>query len=650
MVNFQLNRFVHRAALALLAVSMTAVRVCAVTPFENLVTNSTKGFLTITNCEEFRQHWRESQFGQLAADPTTQPFATDLLGQIRDRLIQQNFAIEIDWALVVASCDKELAIAAIQPDHDPAKHASVFLMDTTGRTEEAKQLTANLEAQLMKQKAHKQQRSLDGIELTTYTLPRQKGETSERQVVHVHQEDLYLVSNSADVAASLASRFARQDDSDSLAQDTTYISVHSKLKNEDAEQAQLRWYVRPVGFGQIVRASRPRSIKDKTILADQGFDAIQAMGGTCNLTVGQHDVEHHTYIYAPGEEGERFRLAARMLQFPNRTDWSIEPWVPTDVAAFSRFSWKLQEAFEYSTTLVDAFAGTDGFLNDVLDSIRDDPKGPKVDLRKELIGHLKNEGFVVSDNVVPTTPSSERTMAAVPLTQPDTVAKTLEKVFKEDAYARSSIVGQHVIWEILPSDDFGGNEPDFGSFDGIDGFKDDFSGDDTSEISKDQKSDFAITVAHGHLIISSQYSQLQDLLGAQKAAAPLSQAGDYQTINDHLVEMGAGEDCARFFSRLSEVLRPNYELLRQGKMPESETMLGRLLNRVLGPEDKTEKRKQELNAQKLPAFQLLEKYLGPTGSFIQTQDEGWVIKGVILSPEVVQKHVKSSAMVGRPRR
>ncbi|MCA9150045.1 MAG: hypothetical protein KDA92_12120, partial [Planctomycetales bacterium] len=93
------------------------------------------------------------------------------------------------------------------------------------------------------------------------------------------------------------------------------------------------------------------------------------------------------------------------------------------------------------------------------------------------------------------------------------------------------------------------------------------------------------------------------------------------------------DDSLRSFGRTDESYRPNYELIRQNKMPESESLLGRVLNRMLGPDDETVLRKQNIDGSKLPDFQVVRRYLGPTGMFMRSEKDGWYVAGVLLNKE-----------------
>ena len=66
-------------------------------------------------------------------------------------------------------------------------------------------------------------------------------------------------------------------------------------------------------------------------------------------------------------------------------------------------------------------------------------------------------------------------------------------------------------------------------------------------------------------------------------------------------------------------------------MPESETMLGKLLNRLLDEGHVDRLRTQKIDGSKLPDFSTIRRYLGPTGSVIRTEDDGWFSVGLGLA-------------------
>ena len=64
-------------------------------------------------------------------------------------------------------------------------------------------------------------------------------------------------------------------------------------------------------------------------------------------------------------------------------------------------------------------------------------------------------------------------------------------------------------------------------------------------------------------------------------------------------------------------------------MPEAETVLGRVLNRLLADEDEGV-REQLVDGKKMPEFGEVKKYFGPAGMFITTETDGWMVSGCVL--------------------
>ena len=99
---------------------------------------------------------------------------------------------------------------------------------------------------------------------------------------------------------------------------------------------------------------------------------------------------------------------------------------------------------------------------------------------------------------------------------------------------------------------------------------------------------------------------------------------------------GAESIAARIFSRSGEALRINYELLRTNEMPKSQSIMGKLLNEMLGDGKPGTVRKARLDGSKLPAYDAVRRYLGPAGTFVVTEKDGWTITGFMLNKEMMR--------------
>jgi hypothetical protein len=202
-----------------------------------------------------------------------------------------------------------------------------------------------------------------------------------------------------------------------------------------------------------------------------------------------------------------------------------------------------------------------------------------------------------------------------------------------DPDVRKIQFGEHIIWEILdPTDESPTvitlkiDGPGFGAFGDL----------HTASLLQEEEEkpafpNSAVTVAFGRLIWTSHVDFAKELLTARPASETLLASADYQAVQAALDNLGAGKDSFRYFSRSDEALRPTYELMRQGKMPEAKTILGRVLNKLFQDEDDELLRKQEIDARKLPEYQVVRRHLGPGGVYIRTESNGWLAVGCGLS-------------------
>jgi hypothetical protein len=302
--------------------------------------------------------------------------------------------------------------------------------------------------------------------------------------------------------------------------------------------------------------------------------------------------------------------------------------VPRDLASATSFQIKSRDGFEHARTLVDAIAGDEGFFEDLLASIKDDPKGPQIDVRKEFVAYLGDKVTVLSDHTFPITPQSERMLVAVEVTDEEAVLRTIHKALDSDPDARRLNVEGHTVWEFLDKQDDATDDLQL-TIDGIDPIGEAAPA-EQDEVEERILRNSAITVARGQFIVATQVELLRRILAERAENDRLSLSEDAQLVTEHLLRLGAGRDSLRSFVRTDEEYRPTYELIRQGRMPESESVLGRVLNRMLGPEDEDMLREQKIDGSRLPDFQAVRRYLGPAGMYSRTETDGWFLTGVVL--------------------
>ena len=679
----------------------------AVTPSEQLLPATTRGYLSIADLDRLRANFGNTQLGQLVSDEQMQPFADSFADQIRERFDKSGRDIALTWEDIENVHSGEVAIALLQPGsiriaQSDDSYAMAVLVDSSTRTTEAFELLKKVDANLKSRKAKLTVETIGNHKLNVYKLPRVK--LNAREVATSLADGQLIICSHLDTARGMLNRLNdEQVANDALPKvagkafdnikavgldlatiasissvdlatrakidepmakkvsmnarrllrlsdlpSFTYVMSSVEEASSDREP-DLRWFAEPFGLVNVVRASnrarnehavRKRAQDNVKIMASQGFDAIQGVGGHVNLMTEDHEALHRTQVYAPGEKGAtlKYRLAANMLRFPNGDPLSPQKFVPDDVGTYASVNWKMKEAFGFVDTLVDALAGAEGFFDDFLAGLKDDPNGPQVNIEKDFVAHLAERATMISDHVLPITTQSERMLGAIEITDANAVRKFLALALDKDPNAKKHVVEGLPVWEMVTGEDDEEEELDVADLPGFDAAP---GADEEEEEGDDERllRNSALAVVGGsendapHLLVSNNLEFLTKVMRTlnDPEAKTLTDAVDYRAVMQALTKVGAGVDSARKFSRTDLDIRPTYELIRQGKMPESQTFLGRILNRLLGPEEGL--REQRIDGRKLPEFDLVKRYLGPNGLYVRSHDDGWLVTGLVLKKQ-----------------
>lgn len=599
------------------------------------MSSATRAFASVADFQQLEAHWNESQMGQLVADEAMRPFVDDMKAQIERKLngARQKLGLTPDDLKEVAA--GEIAFGMVERNN--ARAAIVVTVDVTGKLGEAEALLAKIDGELAKRGGRSASANVSGVKLTTYQIPPQSEKDIAREAAFFVHQDLFVACDSRLEAEEILRRFGAGP-GDRLADVEAYQETMRQCAAESGNLApEVRWFVDPFGYARAAKslltgeAAQRRGKDYVAIFQSQGFDAIQGIGGFVNLSVmGAFELLHRTSVYAPALPGEpnKYKLAMQIMRFPNSAELDPQRWIPRKLASYRTFNCDLQNAYDHLGTLFDAIAGYDDAFRDMIEGLETDPYGPQVKVRDEFISHLGGRVTLMTDYEVPITTKSERFAFIVDVKNEAAVQAAIEKFMKADPNAHRREFAGKVVWEILPP------ESDVPELDlAIEPVSPSDGGGGKA------LSTSAVCVTEGHLIVASHLEFLERILAEKPTGESLAEAGDYHEVDAAMSQLFHGPAAARCFVRTDEAYRPTYELLRQGKMPESETLLGRLLNRLLTtPEDEDEGvlRKQKIDGRQLPHFEMVRRYFSPAGTVVRSNDTGWFIVGATLTKQSPQ--------------
>ena len=639
-----LRRSVCWVAAAATAAPAVAASAAGFAPSETVFPSTTKAWVSFGDPAALRERFDRTDIGQLVRDPQMRPFLESAGEKARAAGRQRLGRLGMSYEDLDGLAGGEVALAVIEPA--AGRLASVLLVDTTGHADRARGVVDAITARLAERKATRTGTSGGAATMSVWSVPPDAGSDTTTSVAVVVEADALIVGDDPATVTQIAANLAGAR-KDSLETVPSWKAVADRCGSGiDSGAAPIRWFVDPLGLARAVQAANPPREKRKgpdyvAILGRQGFDAVKGAGGCVVFDEGGHDVRHHTLIHAPPLEGrkpfaaDRYALAARMLQFPNTARLEPPTWVPRDVSGWMTMQWDMQNAFASVESLVDDVVGEKGVFEDVIASLKEDPDGPQIDVENDLVGCLGTRVSIVSDHTMPIDLDSERLVIAIETHDPERVARTVAKSMATDPDMRKVEFDGHVIWELADRNDaiptLEIETPGLAPPGPVDA---DHEAKSRRAKLREKEEKLlphsAVTVAHGHLLIASHRDFLERVLATTAADGTLVDAADYAVVTEELARMFPSESALRSFARGDETIRPAYETLRRGEMPRSKSLMGQLLNALLGDGKEGSVREQRIDGSKLPEFEAVERYFGPSGVAMETVEEGWYVGGVAL--------------------
>lgn len=633
-----------RTALVL-AIALSADRADAqatkVPPADRLLPASTVGAALIPDVSLLESHWEKTQLGTLLRDPVMKPFREDLRRQFQDRWlkIERKFGLKVDDIRGIAG--GEVALALVRAGK--AEAATVALVDITGHRPQVDQMLEKVTAHLNQKRARPEEHQVGDTKVLVFDLPPEEGETNGQKAVYFVSGNLLGVADHLGVIQDILARYFGKESS-SLADVVAYQYTMARCdKAVNSQSPQLRWFVDPIAYAEAMdlaggekeaEDSSDSSLEDTVAtMRRQGFDAIKGIGGYVDFAVGSYESFHHTAVYAPGPykpapEPYEGVVPMEMFDFPNATDFVPPKWIPEDIATCTVFYWDIAKAFRNFGPLFDELygEGETGVWRDVLESWAGEELGPRIDVEKELITHLGTRVIVLTDYRLPITTTSQRMLYAIEVKNPEAVAAGIKKLLGTDPTYRLRQIEGFNIWESFEKERRRGPKVDvqppsltFGV--------------DEEDIHEDEEADQklfpnnAVAVVEGYLLIASH---LDILLKVLSEGEPLSASIDYRLVSSAIDSLSPPPRCLQTFTRTDEQYRATYELIRLGKMPQSESLLAKLLNVLIPPEEGEDFRSQRIDGKELPEYQVVRRYLGPATRIVVSEEDGWFEFGFTL--------------------
>ena len=616
----------------------------AYVPAIKLLPDSVAGLVRVPNVPAFCQAFKTTHAGRFLDDPSLQPFIEAQRERAKSYLqsVDNKIGIRLDDIYHIGSGEAVLAWLPFENDRR-RPFAIVVIADVRGNSKKANEAIDKIDTDLKAggwSRSDKQHR--DQTIRVYHTKPK-PGQLKVDQIVITLDDARIIASDRESVVTDLLDAVAGQPQGPSIAQFDHFKTVLTRSARAIRQPAQadggtiaVEWFAKPFQMARVVRESididRGTQLDILKLLENQGFDAIKAAGGIAVMAGKKYDMLHKGFVLAPPTTNlaSKYEKAARMLQFINSPLAPIPSWTGKNIASLTRLNVKMEEAFWATESLVNE-ALDDELFREVINGIRDDEDGPQIDIENKVLPNLDNRVLLLTDNTQPAEINSDRMLVAIKIKDGFVIADSIRKAMEAEPDASKMKGPPGVdIWRVQR----GEIEDDFGA-DLFDDFEDDEEEEEESApplldhwaialVPKGKGSDapYLMFSSHPDLLVETAQRMVSGKTGG------LDGIPEVQQVASAMQDLGGTSVAFDRVARLKLALRAKYQLLRQGKLKDSDSIVASLMRRLIEAQEGNQP--DPLDAGKLPPLETAQKYFPAGGSFLETTEDGWAMTGFFL--------------------
>ena len=541
-------------------------------------------YLSMPSVEGFKESFEKSSGGRLFADPALEEFKAEVKNALSDEMhdslsrVHDALGLTVDELLAIPTGEVTLAVSKASSN----SMGLILFMDYGSHESEVKGLLEKASASLNNvDQLEAANVEHDGTELTMYTVTGDVAKQTPlaREFGWFLKDERLVVANSSALLKLTLDNWAGGSEK-TLKNNSVYAYIMEKCESTPGA-GLMTTFVDPVGmFTALVQTGSlgPNSAAAGMaigFLPTLGINQLKGIGSSGEMGGDEFEGVSRSFLYC-----EQPPQAAMQVFQLDTVDAVPPSWVKEDVSVWMATKWKAGEAYAAVETLFDMFRGAGEFAS-TIDSLSN--QGPQIHIKKDVIDQLDGKMQVVmSPGDRTSKAASDDMLFAIGVKDNQTFADLLNKLTSQPGFPGDTReVNGVTVYEIEP-----GNG---------------------------QKISF--TVANSQLLIAVGGVQLEHALRNDNDVRPLSESDDFKAVSGHFPD-GA---LAVTFTRPAEQYRRLYDMLRDGNAAEN----------FPGMEDMFSK----IDFSKLPPFDVIEKYMAPTGGYWVGDENGVLMEQFTLKSE-----------------
>ena len=540
-------------------------------------------YMSVPNVEQMKTTFQESSAGRLWEDPALEEFKAEMKSAFADEMadsfskIHDAIGLTVEELMAIPTGEATVAISRASN-----KMGVIMFMDYGSHETEVRSLLDKAAGALNNvNDLESSDIEHDGTELTMYKITNEisKKTPLAKEFGWFLKDERLVISNSSALMKSALDNW-QGDSEKSLVHNDVYAYIMEKCESSPGS-GLMTTFVDPVGlFTALVETGslgQQGMVASMAIGSFQAFGINQLKGFGSSGEMGGEEFEgvSRAFLYS-----EQPPLGAMQIFQLDKVDVVPPSWVKDNVSAWAATKWKAGEAYAAVETLVDMFQGA-GSFEGIIDGMAD--QGPGIHIKNDIIDQLDGTlQLVVAPADRASKAQTDDMLFVVGLKDNEKFANLLNKITSEPGFpGETRELNGATVYEIEPPNG--------------------------------QK--IAFTVANSQFLVSIGGSQLEQALRNNDDLRPLSESDDFKQVSAHFQE-GA---VAVTFSRPASQYRRMYDMVRDGDAAEN----------FPGMEDLFSK----IDFSKLPSFDVIEKYMAPTGGFWVGDENGVLMETFSLKGE-----------------
>lgn len=568
MLRSGLAAFVLTASLLVQATTGTAADKIST---DRLLPENVAVYVTVPDVSALTTRWEESLYGEMQSDPAFDGFWEQLKEPIADfsRELKANVGVTLDDLLQLPS--GEISLAVVQPTGKPL--AVVGFLDYGENADTIETLLEQAESSFADRDVARSTQEIDDTTVVIYTMKAEVDDddpaarpSPDRHLAYFQRDNFIVVSSSPVVLESVLTRWSGEHPR-TFASNEAYGYIIERCKSENA-QSLLTWYVDLIGLikGAVASLDEPNLQAQMVLgfLPTLGVTNLKAFGGTLDLATSEYDTVSRTMIYVDRPTSGLLNV----FQFPG-IEQSPPKWVSAQTSNYYSLNWDIASAYDAVEVIVDTFQGP-GTLAALVDSLADQPDGPKLHVKKDLVDQLSGRIQVAIEESDTDDIGNGPVIVALGIKDADKMKSTLSSIANTPGFPGTTrqFLGE-TIYEVPAA-----ARPD-----------------GTQELVT-----FAIT--NGNMMLTNTVTILERVIRGTSTEKSLADTDDYRNIAAHF----PAKTSIIAYQKQDAQVRTAYEMLRSGAVGDQ----------VGG----------QIDFRKLPPFETVEKYLRPSGSYVVPDSKG----------------------------